>query len=199
MRLSYVPEVPTSENPKYQAFIGRLLKSRGKAGLSPLDRSLLHSPALARGFLQFFTAIRGSSSLSPDVMELAMCRVGALNGAAFEWMHHAPLLRDSGVSEEGVETVRTAPLEKVGADGEGGLSTKLWIVLKYVDEMTKRVKVRDETFEAVRRVLHSDRQVVDLTLTTAGYNAVSRFLLALDVAEMKDVAVGSAKLHGSKL
>jgi hypothetical protein len=36
-------------------------------------------------------------------------------------------------------------------------------------------------------------------LTIAGYNAVSRFLLALDVAEMKDVKVGDAKLPGSKL
>ena len=33
-----------------------------------------------------------------------------------------------------------------------------------------------------------------LAITTAGYNAVSRFLIALDVAEMKDVRVGDAKL-----
>jgi hypothetical protein len=38
-----------------------------------------------------------------------------------------------------------------------------------------------------------------IALTTAGYNAVSRFLLALDVAEMKDVKVGDARLPPSKL
>jgi hypothetical protein len=33
-----------------------------------------------------------------------------------------------------------------------------------------------------------------LALATAGYNAVSRFLIALDVAELKDTPVGKAKL-----
>lgn len=38
-----------------------------------------------------------------------------------------------------------------------------------------------------------------LALTIAGYNAVSRFLLAMDVAEMKDVKVGDARLPAAKL
>ena len=176
MRLPYVPDQARFENPKHQAFYDRLAKAFGNAPLSPLHRSLLHSPDLTRGFLQFFTAIRGKSSLPEDVMELAMCRVGALNGAAFEWMHHAPLLYKAGLSVEGVETVRTAPLEKVGADGEGGLSAKLWKVMKYVDEMTKNVKVRDETFEAMRKALGDNRQVVDLSkLDTFTYNIALRF------------------------
>lgn len=33
-----------------------------------------------------------------------------------------------------------------------------------------------------------------LALTICGYNAVSRFLRAVDVAEMKDTPVGLAKL-----
>jgi hypothetical protein len=36
-------------------------------------------------------------------------------------------------------------------------------------------------------------------LTIAGYNAVSRFLLAMDVAEMKDTKVGDARLPSAKL
>lgn len=163
MRLPYITDRTTFENPKHQAFFDRLIKNRGSIGLTPLDGSLLHSPALARGFLQFFTAVRSANSLPEDVMELAMCRVGALNKAAFEWMHHAPLLHKAGVSIEGVETVRTAETEKAGRDGEGGLSEKHWRVLRYTDEMTTKVKVKDETFKAVREVLHSDQQMVDLS------------------------------------
>jgi len=163
MRLPYITERATFENPKHQAFFDRLVKNRGKVGLTPLDGSLLHSPGLARGFLQFFTAVRSANSLPEDVMELAMCRVGALNKAAFEWMHHAPLLHKAGISIEGVETVRTAEVEKVGRDGEGGLSEKHWRVLRYTDEMTTKVKVKDETFEAARKVLDSDQQMVDLS------------------------------------
>lgn len=145
-----------------------------------------------------------------------MCRVAALNGAAFEWMHHAPLLLSAGVSEEGLETVKAAMPGYVGKDGEKGLSKRLWSVLKFVDCMTKDIKVPDDIFGAVRELL-DERQVVELgeslflgapydreanqfceVMTTAGYNAVSRFLVAMDVAELKDVKVGDTKLS-SKL
>lgn len=35
---------------------------------------------------------------------------------------------------------------------------------------------------------------MSVALTIAGYNAVSRFLVAMDVAELKNVPVGEAKL-----
>lgn len=200
MRLPYTANPPVFENPVHQAFLTRLLKNRAQFGLSQLDLTLLHSPPVARGFLQFFSAIRNAAgtTLPAEVSELAMCRVGALNGAAFEWMHHAPLLRKAGVSTEGVETVRTAEEGRKGRPGEGGLDERLWTVLRYTDEMTRKVKVQDVTFEAIKR-LFNERQIVELTLTIAGYNAVSRFLIALDVAEMKDVKVGEARLPNSKL
>jgi alkylhydroperoxidase family enzyme len=161
MRLPYADNPPRLSDPSHQAFVDKLVKNRGKRGLSPLDLSLLHSPPFARGFLQFFTAIRGKSTLPEDVMELAMCRVGALNGAAFEWMHHAPLLHAAGVSAQGVETVRTAKVGRMGREGEGGLSLTQWKVMRVVDEMTKSVKVKDGTFDALRGVLN-ERQIVEL-------------------------------------
>jgi alkylhydroperoxidase family enzyme len=163
MRLAYIPKHPSFSDPKFQEYANKLVEARGSHGLSPLDRSLLHSPPFAKGFMQFFSAIRFKSTLSPDIMELAMCRVGALNGAAFEWMHHAPLLYKAGVGEQGVETVRIAPLKKIGKDGEGGLTETQWKVMRYVDEMTKDVKVSDETFESVKRVLKDERQLVELS------------------------------------
>jgi alkylhydroperoxidase family enzyme len=166
MRLPYTQNPPQFENPKHQAFLDRLLKNRrtNGAGLTPLDLTLLHSPPLARGFLQFFTAVRNATgtTLPADVSELAMCRVAALNGAAFEWMHHAPLLRKAGVSSEGLETVRTAAEGTVGYHGEGGLSSKLWATLAYIDEMTKKVKVSDKTFEGIRKYFN-ERQIVELS------------------------------------
>ncbi len=222
MRLTYVPDPPTFSDPNIQSFIDNLVKERAShgMGLGALYRTLLISPTFARGFLQFFTAIRYRSTLLADVMELAMCRVGALNGAAFEWMHHAPLLKKAGVSDEGVETVRTAEpgATPKGSGEDRGLSQRMWKVMRYVDAMTKDVSVSDEVFEAMKNELNDERQVVELSmyslsaqpihfslvsklltmaipaLTICGYNAVSRFLRALDVAEMKDTPVGKAKL-----
>jgi alkylhydroperoxidase family enzyme len=164
MRLTYTPDPPLFSNPTEQAFLEKLIKDRGQLGLGPLYRTLLISPTFARGFLQFFNAIRYRSTLPTDVMELAMCRVGALNGAAFEWMHHMPLLKKAGVSDEGIETVRTAEAGRRGRDREGGLRGRLWKVMRYVDAMTKEVKVSDEIFEAVRDELKDERQVVELSM-----------------------------------
>ncbi|RWA14349.1 hypothetical protein EKO27_g762, partial [Xylaria grammica] len=63
-----------------------------------------------------------------------------------------------------------------------GLGDKEWAVLRYTDEMTRFVRVRDETFEALRSVC-DEREVVEVTATVAAYNCVSRFLVALDVGE----------------
>jgi alkylhydroperoxidase family enzyme len=163
MRLTYTPDPPAFSDPSEQAFLDKLIKDQGHLGLGPLYRTLLISPTFARGFLQFFTAIRYRSTLPADVMELAMCRVGALNGAAFEWMHHMPLLKKAGVSDEGIETVRTAEAGRQGRDGEGGLSGRMWDVMRYVDAMTKDVKVSDEVFEAVKNEMRDERQVVELS------------------------------------
>ena len=167
MRLTYTGDHPTDPDSKIQDWIDKLIAYRGSAGLDPLYRTLLISPSFAYGFTEFFRAIRWSSTLPEDLKELAMCRVGALNSAAFEWMHHAPLLRKAGVSQEGCETVRTAQPGKLGKDGEGGLSLKDWKVLRYVDAMTKDVKVPDEVFEEAKEAIGGDeRKMLELSMST---------------------------------
>ena len=190
MRLTYTPDPPVFSNPSEQAFLEKLLKDRGHLGLGPLYRTLLISPTFARGFLQFFTAIRYRSTLPADVMELAMCRVGALNGAAFEWMHHAPLLRKAGLSDEGVETVRTAEPGRKGDDGEGGLSARMWSVMRYVDAMTKEVRVSDEVFEAVRKEMEDEKQVVELSMYSL-FHLLASFILLTTVVPLGDTGAVS--------
>jgi alkylhydroperoxidase family enzyme len=56
-------------------------------------------------------------------------------------------------------------------------------VLVYTDQMTKSVKVDDAVFAQLQTVGFSDREIVELTTGIAGYNCVSRFLVALDVGE----------------
>ncbi|RSL54763.1 hypothetical protein CEP53_007335 [Fusarium sp. AF-6] len=194
MRLKYTPDPPTFSDPADQAFLQKLNTQVGKRGLGPLFRTLLISPPFARGFLSFFTALRTQSTLPADVVELAMSRVGVLTGAAVEWNAHAPMLKKAGVSDEGIETVRTAAPGQKGSDGEGGLSIRMWDLMRYVDAVTKDVNVSDEIFEAMRKHLNDDRQVYEFTMIICGYNASSRFFVALDVAEMKDAKIVKAKL-----
>lgn len=63
-----------------------------------------------------------------------------------------------------------------------GLSEQERAIARYTDQMTIGVTVDDEVSEGVKKVFE-DKQVVELTATIAAYNAVSRFLVALDVGE----------------
>lgn len=65
----------------------------------------------------------------------------------------------------------------------GGLTEMQCAALAYADAMTVGVKVADPIFERLQRSFDAQGGV-EVTATAAGYNCVSRFLVALDVGEM---------------
>jgi alkylhydroperoxidase family enzyme len=124
-------------------------------------------------------AIRTRTSLSDAIREIAICRPALLNEAWFEWNAHAPLLASApGFSEE-----KLAVVKQLHPTNQGPLSDREWATLLYADEMTRHVKVDDRTFDRLRKVGFSDKEIVEITATVASYNLVSRFLVALDVGE----------------
>lgn len=168
----------------------RIMERRG-GRLSPLDGMLLHSPEFADGWNSMLGAVRGKSTLPPDIRELAILRVAARNGAEFEWVAHEPLARQAGLGDEQIGAIRVggsgsgdggaySGAAYGGGAGAGTLSPAQWAALAYADAVTMHVTVPAEIFGAVRA--HFDeRQVLELTVTVAAYNMVSRVLVALEV------------------
>lgn len=199
MRLPYMPPTPPpSSCPSTTAAYTQLSARRSPNPLLQLDLALLHSPPVATGWSSFLGSIRTQTSIPADVRELCICRVAVLNGADYEWEHHVPILREAGVGERAVEEVKgrkawrgwigedaevVAEEEDISHDDHGGLSEEQRAVLAYTDAMTIGVKVSDEIFGELKKRF-SERDVVEITATVAGYNCVSRFLVALDVGEM---------------
>lgn len=150
----------------------RIVEQRGS--VLHLYQMLLHSPAVAEGWLAYLTAIRQKSSLPGALRELVIMRVAILNGAPYEADHHAPIAIREGVA-----------LAKLEALADWRAHAKVFdeterAVLAYTDAMTREIQVDDATFEAV--AARFDRQqLVDLTATVAAYNMVSRFLEALQI------------------
>ena len=73
----------------------RARRANGK--LLNLDRMLLHSPPIARGWNTYMGAIRRELNVSPLLRELAICAVAKLNRADYEWIQHAPEFLAAGV------------------------------------------------------------------------------------------------------
>jgi alkylhydroperoxidase family enzyme len=85
----------------------------------------------------------------------------------------------TGTTDAHVAAVLESPSNEVN---EGIQSKALAAVLLYTDAMTLNVRVPEEVFEKLKACF-SEQEIVEITATIAGYNCVSRFLVALDVGE----------------
>ena len=154
------------------------VRARRGGHLTHLDRMLLHSPPLASGWNALLGAVRGRLSLDARMREIAICAVAALNGAEYEFHHHAPELLKAGGDEHQVRALR----DVASAVNNGSLFTEAErAALQLTLEMTEGVAVNEDTMGWVKKVMPSPQAVVELVATIATYNMVSRFLVALDV------------------
>ncbi|KAI9930741.1 hypothetical protein MW887_011498 [Aspergillus wentii] len=193
MRLPYAPNTPPADSPAETSDIyARIAARRNPRPLIPLDLSLLHSPPVADGWNSFIGAIRSKTILDGGLMELAVCRVAVLNDAVYEWNAHAPLALKGGIKPAELAVSMTLP-STANSDGEvlkaledSCLTDAEKAVIRYTDQMTQTVKVEEGVFGALKTVGFSEREIVELTTGVAGYNCVSRFLVALDVGENND-------------
>ena len=64
---------------------------------------------------------------------------------------------------------------------QGPLSDAQWAVLQYADAMTTNLEVEEKLFQEVKAAGLDEQAIVELTAVVAGYNCVSRFLIALEV------------------
>lgn len=170
--MARLPLVGEGERPELEGLIETIKAERG-GRLLDLYRVLLNSPPIAEGWLKLFTAIRQKTKLPGALRELAILRVALLNGATYEYRAHVPFALKEGVSQEKIDTLEGWRDSRLYAPGERA-------VLAYTDAMTREIKVTDEVFAAVRAAL-DERETVELTATIAGYNLVSRFLVAMQL------------------
>jgi alkylhydroperoxidase family enzyme len=115
-------------------------------------------------------------SLSPKP-ELAIVTIGALNKADYEYGQHEPeFLKAGGTKEQlGALADMAAAINNSKLFDEAERAT---LALTY--EMTRNIIVADDTMKRVRAIL-PHQQVVELAGTIAGYNMVSRFVVAIGI------------------
>jgi 4-carboxymuconolactone decarboxylase len=165
-----VPQVEPGTKPELSALEARIRGARGR--ISTLYRVLLNSPELASGWEQLFTAIRQKSSVPPALRELVILRVAVLNGAEYEFEAHVPHALAAGMNQEAIERLRRGDSD--------GLSALENLVLRYTDAMTRELVVPEALYPQLEQ--HFDaKTLVELTATIAGYNMVSRFLIAMRI------------------
>ena len=169
--MARVPYVEEQDHHELAPLIERIKGVRGK--VVNLYKVLLNSAPIMEGWLDMFGAIRRKAKLGGRYRELAIMRVAILNGADYEYRAHLPHALREGLSAEQIAALKAWQLSPLFDATERA-------VLAYADTMTEQVQVPDELFAEVQR--HFDaRELVELTASIAGYNMVSRVLVALQV------------------
>ncbi|WP_395685531.1 carboxymuconolactone decarboxylase family protein [Caenimonas koreensis] len=166
-------EFVDASTPGVDAALVNMVKERRGGELLNLDKLLLHSAPLARGWNAMFGAIRTGGILDGGVRELVILLVAILNRAPYEFAQHAPVALEEGVPQ--------AKIDALGHWAQAGdFTQRERDALAYATAMTLQVQVPDDVFADVRRHFN-EREMVELTATVAGYNMVSRFLEAMQI------------------
>ena len=174
---SGIPYKPDDDQLGPKEVVDAIRARRTGGKLLNLDRILLHSPNFAKGWNTMFGAIRGQLAVPGKLRELAIMAIGTLNQSEYKWAQHEKEFLKAGGSEAQLTALRNVASamknDKLFDESERA-------TLALTSEMTRSIKVSDATMKRIRKLLPDD-QVVELIGTIAGYNMVSRFVVATGV------------------
>lgn len=176
-----IPEWSPALKAQPQDLVDAILARRGGTFIN-LDKALLWSEPLARGWNVYLGAVRTGLPTSRKQRELGICTVALLTGALYEYKHHAPDFLVAGGIQAELDALNAVVKNDARASAaHPALGPVEQLVIRYAAQMTLDVKVSDDVFDGLRE--HFDTTgLVELTSAIATYNMVARFLVALGVA-----------------
>ncbi|HYF19399.1 MAG TPA: carboxymuconolactone decarboxylase family protein [Ramlibacter sp.] len=168
----------TPERKSQPADLVDAIRARRGGTLLNLDKALLWSEPLARGWNVYLKAVRTELPTSRQLREIGICTVALLTGAHYEYHHHAPDYLAAGGSQSSLDALG-AFCRDPGRPPQG-LPEDEALVVQYAARMTRDVKVDPQLFERLQQRFDTT-ELVEITAAIATYNMVARFLVALDV------------------
>jgi alkylhydroperoxidase family enzyme len=175
-----IPDWTPEQLPQPQDLVDAILARRG-GKLIALDRALLWSEPLARGWNLYMKNVRTGLSASRKLREIGICTVALLTGAQYEYVHHAPDFIAAGGSQAELDALqRVLQRDARQTVSDAALGEMERLVIQYAAQMTLDVKV-EEALSAALRARLTTTELVEITAAIASYNMVARFLVALGV------------------
>lgn len=137
---------------------------------SPLNvvKMMANAPASFLGFQELAAGVLFKSQFDPRKREIAVCRIGSVTRAEYEWTHHVRVAKRLGVTDEEIGIIGSEnPVTSL--DEESNL------LCRVADEISLNVRLSDE---ALARILerYGVQGATELILCCSYFNMVSRFL-----------------------
>lgn len=179
-RLPLVPEEP--QEPVLARIFGEV-RARGLAEVPALYRVLGNSPVVLDAWTALAWPLRFDATTPRALRELMIMRVAQLTDTPYMWHHHMTVGLAAGVRADQADALARWAESDAFTPGERA-------ALRFTDETTRDLSVRDETFADLER-LFSPAEIVELTVTVAFYCCVARVLRALAIGpEGEDAHAG---------
>ena len=175
-----IPAWTPEQKHQPQDLVDAILARRG-GELINLDRALLWSEPVARGWNVYMKNVRTGLPTSRKLCELGICTVALLTDAKYEYHHHAPDFLTAGGKQSELDALNRvvqgdARLPVTDAD----LGEIERLVVQYAAQLTVNAKVDDTVFAAMQ-ARFTTTELVELTIAISAYNMVARFLGAFQI------------------
>ena len=168
-RLPYLNQDSVAKD--FREHLGNMRQPDGR--LMNLHRMMAYRPRQLQLRAAFSSSLNHEGVVAPRLRELAQLTVGRVTRGVYEFHHHIERGLKAGLTKEHIMALPVWERHPI-------YTTEERAVMRYAEEMTRDVQVKDSTFDALRGFL-SNEQIVELTLVIAHYNSTARFLEALQV------------------
>ncbi|OPX86329.1 MAG: Carboxymuconolactone decarboxylase family protein [Pelotomaculum sp. PtaB.Bin104] len=160
-----LPLLPVEQMPEKTQ---KMILADGPTNSLNINKMMAHAESCVRHYMRLGSSLLSQLKLDAVLRELSILRVATLCNSNYEWYQHEKIARAAGAPEEKIAGAKIGP----EADCFNELER---LVLKYTDEVTRRVKSTNKTFNALAGYL-DHRELAELTLVIGFYNMVARFL-----------------------
>ena len=165
-----LPLVPSDDDDPVLAPVFDMFRQAGRE-VPDLYRALGNAPAMLRAWTDMAWPLRNEPATDRGLRELLIMRVAQLTQAGFEWVAHWGMAVHHGITSEQLGELASWRTSTLFSDEQRA-------ALAVTDELTTDVEASGAAFEELARHFEPG-PIVELVLTAAFYNCVSRTLRTL--------------------
>lgn len=148
---------------------------------------MAHAETCLKPVMKLGGTMLGKMQLDPLLRELVILHAVHLAGGEYEWLQHVPIARDLGGSQAQIDAL------EAGQDGAACFSDAETAALVMTRELVRDNKGSEAALAAMRAHF-SEREIVELILTTGFYVMLARMTETLGIEN--DPPMGSALVKG---
>jgi 4-carboxymuconolactone decarboxylase len=162
------PQLTMDQLNDKQKPLGEQIMRVSSVGLGGPYNPMLRSPVFGQKMFDLLYYLRWQTSVPLKLNEFAILIIGRQWRSQVEWFAHAPLAIKAGLSPAIVAELKNNKRPSSMPPEEA-------VVYDFVNELTTKHEVSDETFARAKQLL-GEQQVVDLTAVAGTYITVAMIL-----------------------